>query len=327
MKITKKMYDKELRPYYVPMKILASIITKKWGINLFNRLMKLSKGKDIEGLHCEEHFIPSKNSGPDIRIRVFRPINSDKNLPGLLYNHGGGYMLDVPEGSLDVIKQFIVARPCVVVAPDYRKSMKNPYPDGFNDCYDTLLWMKENAVSLGISSSKFIVAGHSAGGGLTAAVTLKARDTKDVDIAFQMPIYPMIDHRQNTESAKNMDSVPVWNGKTNAIGWSLYLKNTKGTIPSYASPSLNSNYNNFPPTITFVGDLEPFKDETINYVEALKSEDLPVKFELFKGAFHAFEKFGKNTAIGKKANQFQFEAFVEYFDKYIYENTTPTTRS
>ena len=316
MKTTKEMYDKELRSYCLPMKILAYIITRKWGINLLNLIMKNFKGKNIAGLHCEEHFIPSKNSGPDIRIRVFRPNNSDKNLPGLLYNHSGGYMLDVPEGSLNIIEHFIATRPCVVVAPDYRKSMKNPFPDGFNDCYDTLLWMKENAVSLGIKSSKFIVAGHSSGGGLTAAVTLKARDTKDVDIAFQMPIYPMIDHRQNTESAKNMNSVPVWNGKTNAVAWSLYLQNTSGKIPTYASPSLNSDYNNFPPTITFVGELEPFKDETINYVNALKSESIPVKFKLFKGAFHAFEIVGKFTAIGKKANQFQFEAFGKFFDKY-----------
>ena len=317
MEITKKMYNKELRRYYLPMKIMAFFISKKWGVNLLNRIRNRQKGKDIEGLLCEERFIPSKNNGPDIRIRIFRPINSDKNLPGLLYNHGGGYMLDVPEGYLEFIKQFISKRPCVVVAPDYRRSIKNPFPDGFNDCYDTLLWMKENALNLGIISSKFIVAGHSAGGGLTAAITLKARDTKDVEIAFQMPIYPMIDHRQNTESAKSMNSVPVWNGTTNAYGWNMYLRNTKAPVSKYASPALNNDYSNFPPTISFVGDLEPFRDETINYVEALRSENIEVKFELFKGAFHAFDVIGKDTDIGKKANQFQFDAFAEYVDKYI----------
>lgn len=310
------MFDIELRPYYFPMKVLAFLITKRWGINWLNSIKSRSKGKEIEGLHCEELYIPSKNNGPDIRIRIFRPMNYDESLPGMLYNHSGGYMLDVPEGSLNIIKEFISTRPCVVVAPDYRKSMKDPYPAGFNDCYDTLLWMKENALSININPSKFIVAGHSAGGGLTAAVTLKARDTKEVDIAFQMPIYPMIDHRQNTESAKNMYSVPVWNGKTNAVGWNLYLKNIKGEVPVYASPSLNIDYKNFPPTISFVGDLEPFKCETINYIKAIKAENIPVKFELFKGAFHGFELIAPKTRIAKKANQFQFDSFAEYFDKY-----------
>lgn len=313
------MYDKELRPYYFPMKIFAKLLSKKWSVKRINSIINLTKGKTMEALHCEERFISSNNEGPDIRIRIFRPKSDSKNLPAMLYIHGGGYMLGTPEIAIDIIKQFIETRPCVIIAPDYRKSIKYPYPAGFIDCYNTLLWMKENASSVGINPSKFIVAGHSAGGGLTAAVTLKARDTKDVDIAFQMPVYPMIDHRQNTESAKNMNSVPVWNGKTNALGWRLYLNNTKGEIPYYASPALNRNYKNFPPTITFVGSLEPFKDETINYVEALKNENIPVKFELFEGAFHAFETIANNTSIGRKANQFQLQSFAEYFDKYIVE--------
>lgn len=317
MRVTKKMYDKELRRYYLPMKIMASLITKKWAINLLNMMMNSSKGKVINGLDCEERFIPSKNGGPDIRIRTFKPKNADTNLPGMLYNHGGGYMLWNPEFALDIIKGFIEKRPCVIVAPDYRKSIKNPYPAGFNDCYDTLLWMKENASLLGIVSDKFIVGGHSAGGGLTAAITLKARDTKHVNIAFQMPIYPMIDHRQNTESAKNMNSAPVWNAKTSKVGWGYYLKNIEGAIPPYASPAMNDDYKKMPPTITFVGDLEPFKDETINYVEALQGENIPVKFKLFKGAFHSFETLAKNTTIEKKANQFQFQSFAEYYDKYV----------
>lgn len=311
------MYDKELRPFYFPMKILSYLFTKKWGISLVNRGMQSAKGKNIEGLYCEERYIPSKNNGPDIRVRIFRPLNADKDLPGLLYNHGGGYFVDVPEGAFDRIEQYIATRPCVVVAPDYRKSTENPFPAGFNDCYDTLLWMKENASSIGINPSKLIVAGHSAGGGLTAAITLKARDTKEVNIAFQMPIYPMIDHLQNSESAKNMERTPVWSKESTAVAWDLYLKNVKGEVPAYAAPTLNTDYKNFPPTITFVGDLEPFKDETINYVEALKKENIPVQFEIFKGAFHAFEIIGKDTMIGKRANDFQFRAFGEYYDRYL----------
>lgn len=171
--------------------------------------------------------------------------------------------------------------------------------------------MKENASSLGIFPSKFMVAGHSSGRGLTAAVTLKARDTKEVEIAFQMPLYPMIDHRQDTESAKTMHSVPVWNSKTNAVAWNIYLNNSKGAVLPYASPSLNNDYKDFPPAITFVGDLEPFKDETINYVKASEQEQVPVKYKLFEGAFYGFEMLG-DTAIAREAKIFQYE----YFDKY-----------
>ena len=100
--------------------------------------------------------------------------------------------MGVPEGSAELIKKFIETRPCVVVAPDYRKAKHRPYPGGFQDCYDALIWARDNADSLGCTDT-FIIGGHSAGGGLTAAVALKARDTGDVSLAFQMPFYPMID--------------------------------------------------------------------------------------------------------------------------------------
>ncbi len=318
MKITKNSYDKELQGYYAPLKVFSDMLTRKWSVNLMNFFMGFMKGKNIEGLKCEQRYIPSKSGGPDIRIRIFRPENAEGPLPALLYNHGGGYMLGVPELSLGEMENYIKKRPCVVVAPDYRKSIKHPFPEGFNDCYDTLLWMKENASSLNIRSDKFMVGGHSAGGGLTAAVSLKACDTGDVDIAFQMPIYPMIDCRQNTESAIAMDEgVPCWNTKSNAFGWKMYLQNVQGDVPKYASAILSEKFNHLPPTITFVGDLEPFKDETINYVEELRKEGIPVKFEVFEKAYHGFETLVQDAAVAKKANDFQFNAFAEYYDTYV----------
>ena len=317
MNIKKEQYDKELRKYVFPFQLFTKLMTKKWGVKFTNRLLRSNIGKAIEGLDCDERYIPSKSGGPDIRVRIFKSKGVEGPLPALLYNHGGGYMLDYPEGYLDFITRYTEHRPCVIVAPDYRRSIDEPYPAGFNDCYDTLLWMKENATSLNIRSDKFMIGGHSAGGGLTAALTLKARDTKDVNIAFQMPNYPMIDYRQITESAKAMENTPVWNSKTNAFAWDLYLRDVKDDVPLYASPALNQNYEDFPPTITFVGDYEPFKDETINYVNDLKRHNIPVKFELFEGVFHGFDLISAKSTIGQKANKFQYEAFAEFYDKYM----------
>ena len=123
-----------------------------------------------------------------------------------------------------------------------------PYPAALDDCYMTLLWMRDNADELGIDASKFIIAGHSAGGGLTAAVTLKVRDTGDVNVAFQMPYYPMIDDQQPNDPARHMDS-PGWDNKTNAFGWASYLKDLhqQGVeIPGYAAPARNTDYTIFP---------------------------------------------------------------------------------
>ena len=320
MKITKDMVHEELKPYFSSLKVLPYLLSRKWGIRLFNILTNSSKGKNIKGLDNEERYIPSRSGAPDIRIRIFKPLNAKGKLPVLFYIHGGGYLVGMPEASLPPVKGFIKTRPCVVIAPAYRRSLDAPYPAAFNDCYDTMVWAKENAEELGIYSDKFMVAGHSAGGGLTAAVTLKARDTKEVDIAFQMPIYPMIDDVQNTRSAIEMSDVPVWNTNSNAAAWDFYLKGLKDrneNIPPYAAAARNDDYSDFPPTITFVGDLEPFKDETIAYVEALKSANIPVEFKLYKGAFHAFDSVAPKTSISKDAISFTQESFAAYYDKYV----------
>lgn len=311
-----KEYAPELRKFAGPLKFLAFLLSKKWGAPIVHSMFSFSKGKNIKGLRSDEVYVPSLNGGQKIRTRIFRPNNDDK-LPAVLYLHGGGYLIGNPETSLDIIEALIRERDCVVVAPDYRKGLKVGYPDGFNDCYDTLAWMKNNAQELNIRDDKFIVAGISAGGGLTAAVTLKACDTGDFDIAFQLPACPMIDHRQSTDSAKTMTNVPTWNAHSNKLGWSTYLQNIQGKVPPYASPSLAEKYSHLPPTVTYIGSAEPFRDETIAYVEELKKAGVPVKFELFKGGYHGFEVFGKDQGIGKMANEHYFKSFGEYYDTYL----------
>lgn len=317
MLVKKEMYDEELQAQYGQFRFLVAVNSKKWSLKLMTRLVRLSKGQKVESAINETHHIASTTTqGHKIRTRVFRPEGSSKALPAMLYLHGGGYMMGLPEMANDFYADVLKRRDVVIVAPDYRLSQKDPFPAGFNDCYDVLLWMRDHAEELNIDPDKFIIAGHSAGGGMTAALTLKVRDTQDVKIGFQMPIYPMLDHRMITKSSKMLGST-MWDANINAFAWNLYLRNLQGEVPSYASPALNKDYSEFPPTISFVGDLEPFYDENIAYIEALKEAGVPVKFKVFKGAYHGFEVGSPKTSIGQEANKFQLDAFEEYYDTYI----------
>lgn len=314
MRVRKNMLDKELKDKYIIGRMIAITFHNQWFAKLILKLsQKFSSGKNIDGLHCEQRYIASRSGGPDIRIRIYKPLNISVELPAMLYIHGGGFMVGQPEGFASQIKNFINAKPCIIVSPDYRKATVEPYPAAFNDCYDTLIWLKENAKSLGAKQDKFIIGGHSAGGGLTAAVALKATDTNEVNIAFQMPVYPMIDYRE-TASSKDNDA-PVWDSKSNQLGWSLYLKGLTKISP-YAVPALATDYSKLPPTITYVGSLEPFRDETVTYVENLLKANIPLQFELFEGAFHSFEVVGKNTKIGKRATKFLLDSFKVFVEKY-----------
>lgn len=323
MKVTRDMLNEELRNLYLPMKFFSFLMTKTWFIKLMNRTQKRSNSSNIDGLHCEEFYIPSNHGDPDIRVRLYKPLNAPDELPCMLYLHGGGYIISAPEAFHMTIKKFIDKKPCVIIAPAYRKSLEAPYPAAFNDCYDTLLWINDHSDELGIIANKIIIGGHSAGGGLTAAVTSKATDTGDVKLAFQMPIYPMIDDREITESSQS--NAPLWASKNSAIGWGLYLQGLKQknkAIPSYAAPARIQDYSKLPPTITFVADLEPFRDETITYVNNIKEEDIPIAFEIFEGCFHGFETVAPHTNISQLAWQFLLDNYSHFVDKYVYESAT-----
>jgi acetyl esterase/lipase len=288
---------------------------------------KLTRGKNIKGFDCDEIWIQRSNENSKIRTRIYKrspssaSLNSPNKLPALLYFHGGGYSFGVPEAWHQSIVQFLNTRACVVIAPDYCKSGDRPYPAAFEDAYDTLVWIKENAESLGIRSDQIMVGGHSAGGGLCAAICLYARDKKQVNIAFQMPIYPMLDDRMIHPSAIN-NKDPAWNSKANIIGWNLYLKGLKEkglAVPVYAAPAREVDYSNLPPAATFVGGFEPFKDETIEYFENLKKAGVSVEFRMFEGCFHGFEAMVPNAKISQEAIQFLNNSFAYAVDNYFAE--------
>jgi len=263
MKVTKEMYDKELQAQYSQFRFIVSMNSKNWGLKLMDGLVRLTKGQKVKEAVNETHLVSSTTTKDHtIRTRVFRPQGTTKALPAMIYFHGGGYMMGIPEMANAFFSDILKRRDVVIVAPDYRLSQKDPFPAGFNDCYDVLLWMRDNADELNIDPDNFIIAGHSAGGGMAAAITLKVRDTKVIKPAFQMAIYPMLDHRMITESAK-MQGSAMWDADINARAWNLYLKNVKNQVPAYASPALNEDYREFPPTISFVADLEPFYDENV----------------------------------------------------------------
>ena len=129
--------------------------------------------------------------------------------------------------------------------------------------------MKKHADRLGIRDDQIFVGGESAGGGLAAALCMLARDKGTVKIAYQMPLYPMLDN-YDTASSKNNHG-RVWNTRRNHFGWKTYLRANDGKeVSPYAAPARQKDYFGLPPAYTFVGRGEPFFEETKTYIQKLK---------------------------------------------------------
>jgi acetyl esterase/lipase len=141
-----------------------------------------------------------------------------------------------------------------------------------------------------------------------------ARDRGDVNIAFQLPLCPMIDDRMITESARDNDA-PVWSSRHNRLGWDLCLGGLSGDdVPKYAAPTRETDFTNLPPTATFVGSLDPFRDETVNYVESLRAAGVPAAFREFEACFHGFDLMGSETRVGREAGKFLREQLSHAVD-------------
>lgn len=258
--------------------------------------------------------------GRDMDVYIVKPTVNKKNptqTPGILWIHGGGYVTGSAKmfyyrRAIQLVKKY----GAVVVTPEYRLSKEAPYPAALHDCYATLLYIKDNADALGINSSQIMVGGESAGGGLTVAICMYARDKAEVNIAYQMPLYPMIDDR-DTESSKDNHTL-VWNTRKNRRAWKAYLRNLGDKeIPAYAAPARQTNYANLPPAYTFVGDIEAFYCETLIYIDHLQKAGVVAKVDVYPNWFHAYDILLPFKKKSKKAIA-AFEEQYLYAAKHYY---------
>lgn len=257
----------------------------------------------------------SMRPDPAIRVRRLRiptaqgsipalglsPKAAPENSPGILWLHGGGYVAGMKEmvhmsRAVELVKRF----GAVVLSPGYRLALQAPYPAAMDDCYAALLYLRSHAAALGVRSDQLMVGGESAGGGLCAAVCIRARDEGTVNVAFQMPLYPMLDDRDTETSRDNHGR--VWNTRRNHLAWRLYLRGRdRADLPPYAAPARLTDFSGLPPAYSFVGDGEPFYAETVRYFAQLRAAGIPAEMDIYHTDLHAFDMMQPKTALSQQA--------------------------
>ena len=254
-----------------------------------------------------------------IKLLILRHPNPAKEkVPGVLWVHGGGYQSGSAKDifatrALSLVMKF----GAVLVAPNYRLSKKYPYPAALHDCYAALLYLKNHAEELGVRDDQIMVGGESAGGGMAAALCMLARDRGEVNIAFQMPLYPMLDDRDTPSSKDN--HAPNWNTKRNKKAWKRYLRTAYGTdiVSYYAAPARCRDYSGLPPCYTFVGDIEPFYCETVDYVHHLQEAGIKATVDVYPDWFHAYDLFFPTRKVVREAIA-RFEEQYRYASEHYF---------
>jgi acetyl esterase/lipase len=265
---------------------------------------QMAKAQPIEGISTVDKRVPGPVGAPDVFVRIYQPMDRPSTLPALLWIHGGGYVLGSVERDDLLAKHLARVGQCVVASVEYRLAPEHPFPAPVEDCYAALKWLSAQSTELGVNKARIAIGGASAGGGLAAGLAVLTRDRAEVEVAFQLLIYPMIDDRNIAPASATVPDTFVWTRENNLMGWRAYLGREPGgtDVSPYAAAARTTDLKGLPPAYIPVGDLDLFLDENMTYAQRLLAAGVPTELHVYPGAFHGFNGFVPNAEISRRFN-------------------------
>jgi len=229
--------------------------------------------------------------GHEVAVRVYTPGGDAGPRPAILQIHGGGYVMGSHRLSHAANLVTAVEVDAVVVAVDYRLAPETPAPGAVEDCHAALAWLAAEASALGVDPKRIAVRGESAGGGLAAALCLRARDRGGPAIIHQNLIYPMLDDRTCITQLPEHLGAFVWTPEANAFGWRALLGGPPGAgkVPDYAVAARAKRLTGLPAAFIAVGGLDLFLLEDLDYARRLIEAGVPSELHIYPGAYHGFD--------------------------------------
>jgi len=254
--------------------------------------------------------------GPPVRLRLYEPRAAAAPMPAMLWLHGGAFAYGFPEIDDDLCLRLAADAGFLIVAPEYRLSPEHPFPAGFDDAYNSLLWLANQSDLLGINRDHLVVGGSSAGGALAAGVCQRARDENGPTIRQQILACPVIDDRLVTKSMQEFDGSPIFNRYEANLMWERYLGENRANPPKYAAPGRESNLEHLPPTYVLTADFDPLRDEGIDYAVRLIAAGNLVELHHLPGTFHSFDSIVPTAGISQRVYQDYLAALLRSYSNF-----------
>jgi acetyl esterase len=220
-----------------------------------------------------------------VPVRLYRPASSAP-LPLLVFLHGGGWML----GDLDThdaMHRHLAARAgCAVLGVGYRLAPEHSFPAGLHDAATAFAWTRREAEALGCDSARIALGGESAGANLTAAITLRLRDSGGTQPLFQLLVHPATDLHFRLPS---FETVKVGGMTRDYLdgGAAMYAGGTELSDP-LISPLLAERHDGLPPAIVLTAEEDPLRDDGEYYAQALTAAGVETLACRLPGLPHGF---------------------------------------
>jgi acetyl esterase/lipase len=248
-----------------------------------------------------DRTIPGPAGAPDLTATILQRPDRQPGGPAVYYIHGGGMITGDRWVGIPTVLDWITDLDAIMITVEYRRAPEHPYPTPVDDCYAGLRWVAEHQAELGYDPARLAIAGASAGGGLAAGVTLRARDEGGPALAAQVLIYPMLDDRNETVSSHQFDGFGPWDRGSNDTGWDAYLGDRRRTagVPIYAAPARATDLSNLPPTFIDVGSAEVFRDEDVAYATQIWADGGVCELHVWPGGFHSFDMAAPSATLSR----------------------------
>ena len=265
---------------------------------------------DARKMARDETLAIPVRDGSLLRARLWAE-HAAPNLPVLLYFHGGGFTVGSPETHASLCRHLAHLAQCAVLSLDYRLAPEHTFPTAHQDAFDALQWLAQHAAELGLDASRLAIGGDSAGGTLTAATAVAARDA-GIDLKLQLMFYPGCSP-EHMPSAHVFEKGFLLEKSSIDYFYGHYLTNPQDRHDPRFSPLLEGNTTGLAPAWIGLAECDPLVDEGVAYADHLRLGGVTVELEIYRGVVHSFIQMGRAIPEAIRARQDAARALRQAF--------------
>ena len=248
-----------------------------------------------DGIAVESRSIAGPD-GQQLRLRLFQG-QTDSATPLVVYAHGGGFVT----GNLDTDHATCVelAREagCLVVSVDYRLAPDYPCPAALDDVEAGFRYAVQNCGDLNADASRVGVMGRDAGAALVAGLAQRMFDEEGPQILVQILHQPMLDS-DTTPSRREFQRTPGLNGPAVSRAWGHYLGHASAN--GQRVPAHRTNLEGLPPTFITCSEIDPCRDEAIDYANRLLHAYVHTELHVVAATFNGFDSVVPDWVVSQE---------------------------
>lgn len=248
----------------------------------------------------------------DARLYSDRALQAGGGRPGLLYLHGGGYVVGSLDSHDSLCRALAAKADCVVLSVAYRLAPEFRFPTAADDALDAWNWLASNAQAWGVDVGRMAVAGDSVGGSL-ATVLARQLSGEALRPCLQVLIYPVTDATRSTPSIERYGEGYLLEKRSLDWFYEHYQREPGDRSDPRFSPLLGPVPADMAPALLVLAECDPLHDEGVAYARHLQMAGVAVELRVYRGMTHDFLRMGAIVDEAEEAQRHIAQRLIQAF--------------